>query len=263
MNLTFLGTGTSHGVPPIDCMLQHYASCPQGVCAQSTTDPKHRRTRSSILLRWGDVAVLIDIGPDFRQQCLRENVTSLDAVLITHSHADHIFGIPDIRSYTRYNPVPFFGSHESMTKIRSSFPYIFDGATPIGGGIPRITTTTVDAPFALFDQNVIPIRVDHLELDGCFGFRIGPVSYIPDMKSISPEECSKLSGTSLLILNCLRRGPQHPSHLTLSQSIDLARAIAPRQCYFIHMSHDIHYEIDRAGLDPWMDFAWDGLSLEV
>ncbi|MBN1575797.1 MAG: MBL fold metallo-hydrolase [Chitinispirillaceae bacterium] len=263
MTLTFLGTGTSHGVPPIDCMLQQYASCPQGVCRQSMLDPKHRRTRSSILLRWEGASVLIDSGPDFREQCLRENIPDINAVLITHSHADHIYGIPDIRSYTRHHPIPFFGSHESIAKIRYAFPYIFDPETPVGGGIPRITTTAVDAPFALFDHTVIPIRVNHLELDGCFGFRIGPLSYIPDMKSIAPDELKKLSGTTFLVLNCLRRGPPHPSHLTLRESIELARAIAPQRCYFIHMSHDIHYELDRAGLDPWMDFAWDGLSVEI
>ena len=263
MTLTFLGTGTSHGVPPLDCMLRQYASCPQGVCRKSFSDPKHRRTRTSILLRWNGRTVLIDIGPDFREQCLRENILDIDAVLITHAHSDHIGGLPDIRSYTRHHRVPIFGSRESMERIRTMFPYMFDPATPPGGGIPRISTTAVDAPFDLFDMPVVPVRVDHLELDGCFGFRIGPLGYIPDMKAIAPGELAKLAGSSLLVLNCLRRGPPHPSHLTLAESIELARRIAPDRCYFVHMSHDIHYEVDRAALDPWMEFAWDGLSVEI
>lgn len=263
MKITFLGTGTSHGVPSIDCMMQGYSLCPQGVCRASATDPKHRRTRSSVLLESNDRTILIDAGPDLRQQCLREEVSAVDAVLCTHGHADHIGGIPDIRSYTRHQTIPFFGSAETIEKIRATFRYVFDPSTPVGGGLPRISTTVIDAPFALFGQTVIPVRVNHLELAGCFGFRIGPLGYIPDMKTISRNECEKLSGISLLVLNCLRRGPAHTSHLTLEQSVELARTIAPRQCYFIHMSHDIHYRLDRTALDPWMDFAWDGLQISL
>jgi phosphoribosyl 1,2-cyclic phosphate phosphodiesterase len=263
MMLTFLGTGTSHGVPPIDCMLQGFTSCPQGVCRASLSDPKHRRTRSSVLLEWDGKAVIIDIGPDFRAQCLREQVGRIDAVLITHGHADHIFGISDLRSYTRRHPVPLYGSPESIGRIRSGFPYVFDPATLPGGGIPRISTEVVRDPFTLFGRTVTPVRVEHLSLDGCYGFRIGPLAYIPDMKSIADGELSKLSGTSVLVLNCLRRAPHHGSHLTLDESVGLARKIAPRQCYFIHMSHDIHYQVDRRSLDPWMEFAWDGLKVGV
>jgi phosphoribosyl 1,2-cyclic phosphate phosphodiesterase len=263
MKITFLGTGTSHGVPSIDCMIHHYASCPQGVCRQSATDPKHRRTRSSVLVEINDRAILIDPGPDLRSQCLREEVRSIDAVLVTHAHADHIGGIPDIRSYSRHRELPFFGSAETIDRIRSTFSYIFDPSTPAGGGIPQIATSVIPAPFSLFGETVTPVRVDHLHLTGCFGYRIGPFAYIPDIKAISRDECEKLAGTSLLVLNCLRREPAHTSHLTLQQSIELARTIQPRQCYFIHMSHDIHYQLDRAELDPWMDFAWDGLQITL
>ena len=263
MIITFLGTGTSHGVPPIDCMLQGYASCPGGVCRASLDDPLHRRTRSSLLVEWEGAAVLIDIGPDFRAQALRENIRRIDAVLVTHGHADHIYGIPDIRSYTLRQPMPFYGSRESMERIRSTFPYVFDSAALQGGGIPRITTAGVEGPFTLFGKTITPIRVDHLALDGCFGYRIGPVCYIPDMKAIASGELEKCAGTRLLIVNCLRKGPRHGSHLTLDESIALARRVAPRQCYFIHMSHDIHYQIDRKTLDPWMDFSWDGLKVDV
>ena len=263
MIITFLGTGTSHGVPPIDCMLNNYESCPQGVCRESLIDSRHQRTRCSLYVQLGEYSLVIDVGPDFRIQCLRECITSIDAVLITHSHADHIVGIPDIRSYTRKNPITFYGSQESIYKIKESFSYIFDPSTPIGGGIPRITTKVIDSKFQLFGYTIEPIVINHLKLEGCFGYRIGPVTYIPDMKSITPEELEKCTGTEVLILNCLRRAPEHVSHLTLPQSIALARKIAPRQCYFIHMSHDIHYINDRAELEPWMDFAWDGLKIEI
>jgi phosphoribosyl 1,2-cyclic phosphate phosphodiesterase len=262
MKITFLGTGTSHGVPSIDCMMHQFTDCPQGVCRESQTDHRHRRTRSSILLRWNDKTILIDAGPDLREQCLRERISAIDAVLITHAHADHIFGIPDLRSYTKDKELPLYGSPESVGVIRSSFSYIFNPATLVGGGIPRIAATAIDAPFELFGQVVTPIAVDHLQLDGCFGYRIGPVSYLPDIKRIDEREVDKLVGTRLLILNCLRRSKEHVSHLILPQSIELARRIAPEKCYFIHMSHDIHYKADKQFLDAWMDFSWDGLSVK-
>lgn len=263
MKITFLGTGTSHGVPQIDCMLANYEKCPQNVCRLAEEDPRHARTRSSVLFSLNDKNILIDVGPDFRQQCLREKVTAIDAVLITHCHADHIFGMPDIRSYTRNNSIPVYGTEESINAIRTSFPYIFNPNAPVGGGIPQIRTYTVKATFSLFDTTVTPIAVNHLSLDGCCGYRIGNTAYIPDMHSISEEECSKLEGLELLILNCLRRAPEHISHLTLNQSMELARKLAPVQCLFVHMSHDIHYEIDRKHLDSWMDFAWDGLTVDL
>jgi phosphoribosyl 1,2-cyclic phosphate phosphodiesterase len=263
MKITFLGTGTSHGVPQIDCILKNYEHCPQNVCRLGVEDPRHIRTRSSLLVSFNDKNILIDAGPDLRQQCLRENVTSIDAVLTTHCHADHIFGIPDIRSYSRDHVIPFYGSRESIQAIRASFPYIFDPDTPEGGGIPRITTSIVDSSFPLFGSTVTPVKINHLSLCGCYGYRIGPMAYIPDIKTISEQECEKLEGLSLLVLNCLRRSPEHVSHLTITESVALARRIAPERCFFVHMSHDIHYRNDRSYLDPRMDFAWDGLSIDL
>lgn len=264
MRITFLGTGTSHGVPSIDCMINGFANCPKGVCKQSAFDPRHNRTRSSILVETENVAILIDVSADFRQQALREQIGKIDAVLITHSHADHICGIPDIRSYTRGETVlPFYGSNESIQNIRNTFSYIFNSQTFVGGGIPRISTQDVKGPFELFGETVIPVKVEHGNLDGCFGYRIGKLAYIPDMKSIQPSELKKLEGTEILILNCLRDKREHSTHLILPQSIELARSIAPKCCCFIHMCHDIHYELDSASLDPWMEFSYDGLKMEI
>jgi|WetSurMetagenome_2_1015567.scaffolds.fasta_scaffold00226_15 phosphoribosyl 1,2-cyclic phosphate phosphodiesterase len=265
MKVTFLGTGTSHGVPSLDCMLGNFGPCPKGVCLRSLTDAKHARTRSSLLVECAGKRVLVDVSPDFRQQALREKIPSLDAVLITHSHADHIGGVPDIRSYTarRAEPLPFYGSGESMAAIRAFFPYIFDPDAFVGGGIPRISTNAIDAGFELFGLRISPFAVEHAGLKGCFGYRVNDMAYFPDVKFLPREARAGLSGLDLLVLNCLRETREHGSHLTLGQSMALARELRPRQCRFIHMSHDIDYETDGPKLDSWMAFAYDGLTIEI
>lgn len=265
MKIIFLGTGTSHGVPPLDCMIDGYAQCAKDVCRLSATDRKHARTRTSLFVEWDGSNILIDVSLDFRQQALRERLRRIDALLITHCHADHIGGLPDLRSYTDNNgaPLPAFGSSESIDALRRSFGYVFDPATFVGGGIPSIETRAVNAPFALAGKTVVPIAVGHGPLKGCFGYRLGPLVHIPDMKSIDDHELEKCAGAEVLVLNCLRAEREHISHLILPQSIELARRIAPRQCYFIHMCHDIHYKTDRKNLDPWMNFSFDGLTISM
>jgi phosphoribosyl 1,2-cyclic phosphate phosphodiesterase len=265
MKIIFLGTGTSHGVPTIDCMIEEYARCKKDVCRQSERDPKHARTRTSILIEREGKAICIDASLDFRQQALREKVKRIDALFVTHCHVDHTGGIPDVRSYTRHagKALPLYGSEESVRAIRKSYSYIFDPCTFQGGGIPNVETRVVTAPFELFGNQVIPISVRHGDLQGCFGYRLGPLVYIPDMKSIEDGELRKCTGAEVLILNCLRDEREHISHLILPESIALARRINPRRCYFIHMCHDIHYEFDGAGLDEWMHFSYDGLRIEI
>ncbi len=264
MKITFLGTGTSHGVPSIDCMISQYSKCPKGVCRLADVNPRHRRTRSSILVQLQDYCILIDVSADFRAQVLREQIRKIDAVLVTHSHADHIGGIPDIRSFTNDRPLPIYGSNESITSIQKTFSYIFDPHTTIGGGIPKLQTHTVEDSFELNSKIIVTtLKVGHGKLNGCLGYRIGPLAYIPDMKSIDPKNLKKLKGTEILIINCLRNTPSHPTHLCLSESIELARKISPRLCYFIHMCHDIHYETDSKYLESWMDFSYDGLVLNI
>jgi phosphoribosyl 1,2-cyclic phosphate phosphodiesterase len=263
MKVLFLGTGTSHGVPSIDCMLNDYLNCPKAVCVSSIRDKKHRRTRSSILVETTDGNILIDVSADFRYQALRESVKKIDAVLITHGHADHIGGIPDIRSYTTKTALPFFGSWETVEAVRKSYDYIFDSSTFVGGGIPRIEINVIDREISMFGHRITPIKVAHGSLREAYGYRIGSLGYIPDIKAITDMEINKLQGIDTLILNCLRVGPIHPSHLTLAESVCLAKRIAPRRCYFIHMCHDIHYELDSSELEPWMEFSFDGLKIEV
>lgn len=263
MKITFLGTGTSHGVPTLDCVINDYKFCPQGVCKESLFDTKHKRSRSSIFIENNGFNILVDIGPDFREQCLRESIKKIDAILITHGHADHICGIPDLRSYTKEKAIPIYGSEESIKKIRATFSYIFEEGTLKGGGIPKIYTHVVDNVFFVDKEKIVPIKVEHLGLTGCFGFLIGRVCYIPDVKNISEGELAKIKGIDLLILNCLRKGKPHCSHLTLPESVELAKQISPRKCLFVHMSHDIHYKKDRSLLPSWIDFAYDGLQIEV
>jgi phosphoribosyl 1,2-cyclic phosphate phosphodiesterase len=209
--------------------------------------------------------VLVDVSSDFRTQALRERIPKIDAVLITHCHSDHITGIPDIRSYTahREDPLPLYGSDESMTVIRNSFSYIFEKKTIVGGGIPRISLNPINGSFSLFGKAIVCLPADHSGLNGNFGYRVGDTAYIPDCKTLQPSTLGLLSGLDVLILNCLRETKTHTGHLTLEQSVGLAREIRPKKCYFIHMSHDIDYRTDTAKLDEWMSFSYDGLKIEI
>ncbi|MFP4014683.1 MAG: MBL fold metallo-hydrolase [Chitinispirillaceae bacterium] len=263
MKITFLGTGTSHGVPSLDCMIEGYARCPKGVCRLALQDERHRRTRSSVLLEKEGKAVLADVSADFRQQALRENIKRIDAVLLTHAHADHIGGIPDIRSYTKESKIPFYASAQTIEQVRRTFSYIFDPGTFEGGGIPRITTRVVESSFKAAGMEIVPVPVRHGAMEGCYGYRIENVAYIPDVKHVESRNESLLKGLDCLILNCLRDEREHSTHLILPQSMELARRLAPKRCFFIHMSHDIHYEIDSGQLDSWMNFSYDGLQVEV
>lgn len=226
-------------------------------------NPLHRRTRCSILLEKHGKCLLVDVSADFRQQALRQRIKKIDAVLLTHAHADHIGGIPDIRSYTKFNPLPLYGSTQTIEQVKRTFLYIFDPRTFEGGGIPKIDTVEVDSHFSVAGMEIIPVPVEHGALPGCFGYRIDDIAYIPDLKSIESGKEELLKGLDCLILNCLRDKREHSTHLVLPQSMELARRLAPRRCYFIHMSHDIHYQIDSAQLDPWMSFSYDGLEITV
>ena len=264
MRITFLGTGTSHGVPTLDCMLDDYAHCPTGVCLKAASDPRHRRSRASILVETEQLSVLVDTSQDFRQQALDNDARRIDAVLYTHAHADHIYGLPDIRSYCRRqgDAIDIYGSQETLDVLHQAFDYIFNPPAYVGGGIPSLRCHLLTTPLDWGDVSITPIPVQHGPLQGCQGYRLGPIAYIPDAKVIPPESLQALQGLDLLIINCLRLRP-HGSHLSLDESLAYAQFLRPRRCLFTHMTHDIDYLVEQRKLPDWVAFAYDGLVVSV
>ncbi len=258
MKITFLGTGTSHGVPPIDCMMTGYAKCPKGVCRKARTDPRHSRTRTSVLLEKGGKTLIADVSADFRQQALRNNIRRIDAVALSHGHIDHFGGLPDIRSYTDAadEPIEVYGSNETLDTVRQAFPYMFEARTGRGKGVPRLKMINLADTQIIVGFKVTPVPVEHGTLKECLGLRIDDIGYVPDVKRMSPQSEELLKGLNVLILNCLRDEREHPTHMLLSQSMDLARRLSPKRCYFIHMTHDIDYETDGKRIDNWMEFSY-------
>jgi phosphoribosyl 1,2-cyclic phosphate phosphodiesterase len=265
MRITFLGTGTSHGVPPLDCMMLDYARCPKGVCRRSLADPRHRRTRTSVLLQEGGKTLIADVSADFREQALRHGIRRIDAVLLSHGHVDHFGGLPDIRSYTEDEPLDVYASSETLETVRCAFPYMFEtrDRQGRGRGIPRLGMIELKSVRDIIGFKVTPVPVEHGTLKECLGLRINNIGYVPDVKHMSVESEELLKGLDCLILNCLRDKREHETHMILEQSIPLARRLAPKRCYFIHMTHDIDYETDGKLLDPWMEFSYDGLVVDV
>ncbi len=252
MRLTFLGTGTSTGVPTLGCR------CP--TC--SSTDPHDHRTRSSILLEFDRRVVVIDTTPDFRQQGLRERMERLDAVVFTHTHADHVFGLDDVRVFNmrQKEPIPIYGDRRSIESIRRIFAYVFEGDY-VGGGIPRLETRIIDGPFELWGVTMIPLPVLHGGLP-VLGFRFGRAAYITDFSVIPESTLAQLNGLDVLILDALRHKP-HPTHSTLDQSLELVGRLKPQRAYFTHIAHELSHEATNQALPPNARLAYDGLKLEL
>ena len=272
MEILFLGTGTSHGVPVVDCVMTDYKFCQKGVCQAAETDPKHRRSRSSILISFEGKNILIDCGTDFRHQVLRENIKKIDAVVFTHRHSDHTGGIPDIRSYTidiksrtevYDKPLPIYGSQETIDAITQTYFYIFDPNAFVGGGIPSLDRNVIDSKFSLFGLEFTPILVEHGNCQGCFGYRFANVAYIPDVKKIPPQSMELLLGLDLLIIDCLRMERLHSTHFVYEEIEDLIAKINPARVLGTHLCHDIHYELDEKIINPKMKFAFDGQRVVI
>lgn len=263
--ITILGSGTSYGVPTLDCAISNYSHCPKKVCRDALNDSKHKRGRSSILVEYNDKAVLIDCSPDFREQALREKIKHIDAVLFTHRHMDHIGGIPDLRSYSHgvAHGLPVYASGETIEAISETFRYIFDPETFVGGGIPSIQRHIIHSPNTLFEETFIPIPVIHGNCLGCFGYRFGNIAYIPDVKEIPEESLALLKDLDLLIIDCLRMEKSHSTHFTYPEIMELYKKIQPKRILGTHLCHDIHYLEDQKAVCPQMTFAYDGLKLEM
>jgi phosphoribosyl 1,2-cyclic phosphate phosphodiesterase len=254
MRIVFTGTGTSQGVPVI--------GCPCEVCASA--NPKDKRLRSSVYLELDNGKnIVIDTGPDFRQQMLQANVNQLHAVLFTHEHKDHIAGLDDIRSYNflMKRKVDVFASAAVERALRREFHYIFDD-NPYPG-IPEINLAKIDTnPFDYAGQQIIPIEVMHYKMP-VLGFRINDFTYITDANYIAPKELDKIAGTKVLVLNALRKS-KHISHFNLEEAIELVHLIKPEQAYFTHISHLLGKHDDvTAELPENIHLLYDGLELKL
>jgi phosphoribosyl 1,2-cyclic phosphate phosphodiesterase len=253
MHITFLGSGTSQGVPVIACDCE--------VC--TSNDPRDNRLRSSVLIQAGDTTIVIDSGPDFRYQMLRAKVNKLDAIVFTHGHKDHTAGMDDVRAYNYFQQkeMDVYASKETEEVLRREFQYIFQNSNY--PGVPQIKLHELrNQPFAINGLEIIPIRVLHYKLE-VFGFRIGDFSYITDANYIAPQEMDKIKGSKILVLNALRR-EKHISHFTLQEAIDLAKQLGVEQTYFTHISHQLglHSEVSE-NLPSGIHLAYDGLRLSL
>lgn len=258
MKLTFLGTGTSQGVPLIGCQ------CP--VC--TSHDRRDNRLRTSAMVEIGDRRIVIDAGPDFRQQMLREGVAHLDAILLTHEHKDHTAGIDDVRAfnfvdYPTIHTMHIYGNAPTIATLLKDFDYAF--AKDKYRGVPVIELHTIDEqhPFDVCGVEVTPIIGQHSMRFRSVGYRIGELAYITDFSHIEPEEEAKLRGVTTLVVNALR-WTRHDSHFSVDEAVALIERVKPERAYLTHMSHDIGlYDQAQEQLPQGVTLAYDGLVVEI
>lgn len=253
MILTFLGTGTSQGVPVIAC------EC--AVCR--SVDFHDKRLRASVHIAVGGLSLVIDTGPDFRQQMLRERIKHLDAILFTHEHRDHTAGLDDIRSFNfrQQMDMPLYAAEQVLNQLKREYAYIFtENKYP---GLPRVDLRLItNSDFHIGQLKITPVQVMHLRLP-VFGFRIGDLTYITDANYISDEEKEKIKGSKVLVLNALQI-EEHVSHFTLQQATELAQEIGAEKTYFTHISHKLGLHRDVSPrLPKGMELAYDGLKVSV
>ncbi|MDR7130839.1 phosphoribosyl 1,2-cyclic phosphate phosphodiesterase [Algoriphagus sp. 4150] len=253
MKITFLGTGTSQGVPVIGC------DCP--VC--NSLDFRDKRFRASVYIQIGKLSVVIDTGPDFRSQILRAGITELDAVIYTHEHKDHTAGLDDIRpfNFKQQKDMPIFGRLQVLEQIKREFAYIFSGKRY--PGVPQVETVEIDEnPFTIEGVTITPIPVLHYKLP-VLGFRIGDFTYITDANYIPEDSFKLIEGTEILVINALQK-ESHISHFTLGEAVEVARKIGAKQTYFTHISHKLglHDSVDQE-LPEGLALAYDGLQLTL
>jgi phosphoribosyl 1,2-cyclic phosphate phosphodiesterase len=254
VRITFLGTGTSQGIPVIACQCE--------VC--TSNDNADNRLRSSILIEINEKIIVIDTGPDFRQQMLREKVAHLDAVLLTHLHKDHIAGLDDIRAfnYRQQKPMDVYADERTTDQLKREFPYIFDGSNY--PGIPQINLHLISPePFTLFsDIQIIPIPVLHHKLP-VLGFRIKDFAYITDANYIPEHSFEKLNNLAVLVINALHKKP-HISHFNLSEALSIIQQLKPQRAFITHISHLMgkHQQVS-IELPPSVALATDGLTIEI
>lgn len=252
MRLTFLGTGTSKGVPEVGC------TCP--TCL--STDPRDKRLRVSVLIETNEARILIDCGPDLRTQMLGIPFDRLDGVLLTHEHYDHTGGIDDLRPFGIFGDIDVYADDLTHRHLRERLPYFFREV--LYPGVPRLLFHTVQpyAPFTIKDVEVTPLQVMHGQLP-ILGFRIGALGFVTDMTGAPEETLAQLTNIDTLIIGALRRKP-HATHQTIDEAIEVARRVGARETYLIHMNHEagLHAETD-ATLPEHVHLAYDGLTIEI
>ena len=255
MNLTFLGTGTSLGVPVVAC------SC--AVCHSKDSHDKRRRTSALIETDAGE-NILIDIGPDFREQMLSQQVMHLEGILITHAHRDHVGGLDDIRSfnYVQNRKMDLYCNHEAKVSIERDYHYIFDYHQYPGLPEADIHELTGDTPFAVGSVTVVPIKAMHKDLP-ILGYRIGALGYVTDANHINPQELDKLRGVDTLVINALRK-EKHFSHFCLPEALEVIAELRPRVAYLTHLSHEMGFYAEvKDELPPNVHLAYDGLKINI
>lgn len=258
MKLTFLGTGTSFGVPQVGC---HCAVC-------RSVDPRDKRSRCAVVIESdGGTRLLIDTPPELRLQLIANGIDDVDAVLYTHDHADHLHGIDDLRSFTirRADPLPLYGSGVMLDVIRTRFGYIVDdriqplpGTTKPNG---RTVQVTPDVAFEVGDAVILPLRLPHGRSD-VIAYRIGPIAYVTDVKVVDDRAVAALAGVQVLVLNALLRR-SHPTHLSISEAVETAQRVGAARTYFTHLTHDNFHADLAAELPSGISPAYDGLTIHI
>jgi phosphoribosyl 1,2-cyclic phosphate phosphodiesterase len=252
--ITVLGSGTSSGVPLIGC------TC--AVCR--STDPRDKRLRPSIYVDVpGRTGILVDTTPDLRQQALTYGIARIDAVLFTHSHADHILGLDDIRrfNFMQEAPIPCYATAAVWESIRRTFYYVFDGMPRKGGGIPKLEPHEIDGPLSIAGVRIVPVPLWHGDTP-ILGFRFGSVAYLTDCSAIPDESWPLVRGVDTLVIDALR-DKKHATHFTVAEALEAIARIAPRRAYLTHMSHDLGHAETNARLPAGVELAYDGLVLDA
>ena len=229
-----------------------------------STDPRDNRLRSSIYLECEDgLRVLIDTTTDLRQQALRHGIRQVDAILFTHSHADHIMGLDEVRRFNILSrqAMPIFAEASTLEDLRRTFDYVFHSDAPKGGGVPHLHLWTIGGPFCLGRQHVVPVPIEHGN-KRILGFRLGAFAYLTDCSGMPAASLPLLHDLDVLVIDALRHKP-HPTHFTVEQAIHTSRTIGARQTYFTHIAHDLGHAEVSAGLPPTFALAYDGLSFDV